>query len=329
MFIRLSAVLLGALCVLFASHQNAQSLEQAPPQASFTQGRTVADEIIQELSAQEVGALASKPVGHLIAEGDSWFSYPGLDVLGALGGGKLQGAVRYRVYSAAKAGDTVESMAYDGEQLEGFAAEFRKVVDAGAKDDVKAILLSGGGNDIAGREFHILLNHANSASGPLSPLDSALADAFIDKIGRSLESLIGSAKRFSEAILSRNDIPILIHGYAPPVPDGRPFMIGWPLPGPWLQPGFSAKGYVKEAPDDLARNTRVMSDLIDRFNDRIAKIPGALAGVADVRYVNVRTVLKNTLTNDQYKADWSNELHPRDTAFTRVAEAFHARIQAK
>ena len=29
------------------------------------------------------------------------------------------------MYSAAKAGDTIESMAYDRDQLEGFAAEFK------------------------------------------------------------------------------------------------------------------------------------------------------------------------------------------------------------
>lgn len=317
------------LLFAIASERELHSSEQTPTQAAFTQGRTVADETLNDLNKQGVGALAAKPFGHLVAEGDSWFSYPGLDVLGALGGGKIQGGVRYRVYSAASAGETVESMAYDGGQLEGFAAEFRKVLDAGAKDEVKAILLSGGGNDIAGREFHILLNHANSVTGTLSPLDVPLAEAFIDRIGRDLESLIGTAHRFSEAILGRKDIPILIHGYAPPVPDGRPFLIGWPLPGPWLQPGFSAKGYVRDQPDDLERNTRVTADLIKRFNARLAKMPKELAGVADVRYVDVTQALNNTVPGEVYKKDWSNELHPRDAAFIRVAEAFHKNIVNK
>jgi hypothetical protein len=299
-------------------------------QASFTQGRTVADGVLNSLSTQGVGALAAKPLDSIVAEGDSWFAYPGLDVLGALAGGKLPGSVRYSVYSAASAGDTVESMAYDGDQLEAFAAEFFKVRDAirqGAVAPVKAILLSGGGNDIAGREFHLLLNHADSATGAISPLDVPLAEAFVERIARSLESLIGTAQRFGEAILGRRDIPILIHGYAPPVPDGRPFLVGWPLPGPWLQPGFAAKGYVRDNRDDLGRNTGVMADLIARFNKRIARIPADLKGAAtDVRYVNLTSILRNTVANDAYKTDWSNELHPRDAAFVRVAEAFHQRI---
>jgi lysophospholipase L1-like esterase len=323
------AAVICVVCAVFTLERPVRSIEQQPAQSSFIQGQAVADETLQGLALQGAGALAAKPIGQIIAEGDSWFSYPGLDVLGALAGGQLPGGVRYRVYSAAKAGDTVEAMAYDGEDLEGFAAEFRKVVDAGAKDEVKAILLSGGGNDIAGPEMQILLNHASSAAGVLSPLDVPVVDAFIDRVGRSLESLIGTAKRFSEAILGRNDIPILIHGYAAPVPDGRPFLFGWPFPGPWLQPAFSAKGYVRDAPDDLARNTRVMADLIFKFNARVARIPGALASVADVRYVDLSKELTNIVANDQYKTDWANELHPRNAGFVRVAGLFHDRIQKK
>jgi hypothetical protein len=299
---------------------------QPEAQASFAQGQSVADRTLADLNSQGVGALAAPTHGTLIAEGDSWFSYPGLDVLGALGSGKLQGGIRYRVFSAASAGDTVESMAYDGEQLEDFAGEFRKVRDAKATNDVKAILISGGGNDIAGREFHMLLNHASSSNGASSPLDRAVANAFIDRIGRDLESLIGTADRFAGQILGRQDIPILIHGYARPVPDGRPFLIGWPLPGPWLQPGFSAKGYVREDPNDLPRNTKVMGELIDLFNARVARIPNALTGIADVRYVDVTPHVPSTLANEAYKKEWSNELHPRDVAFLRVAQALQQRI---
>ena len=182
-----------SLAVLFfrdasCSGRTGQSSAQPEAQASFTQGRTVADRTLGSLNEL---ADAPAPSGLIIAEGDSWFSYPGLDVLGALSGGKLSGGVRYKTYSAATAGDTVEAMAYDGEQLEDFAAEFRKVLDSGNRDKVKAILVSGGGNDIAGREFYVLLNHASSIAGASSPLDDLLADAFIERIGGDLESLDG------------------------------------------------------------------------------------------------------------------------------------------
>lgn len=299
------------------------SAQQPPP--SFTQGQELAQQTL-DARLNQGGALGSEKFDHVIAEGDSWFSYPGLDVLDALRGGQTASKTRYAVYSAAKAGDTVESMAYDREQLEGFQDEFFKIRDAGRQSMVKAILLSGGGNDIAGQEFHTLLNHASSVLGSTKQeLDKAMAGAFIERLARSMQSLIGTAQRYAEAILLRNDIPILIHGYAPPVPDGRPFGIGWPLPGPWLQPGFSAKGYVRNDAD-LARNTQVMAELITMFNARMVQLAKEVGPAANVRFVNVVSLLSNNVQKDAYKGDWSNEMHPRDAGFSRVAEAFHQRI---
>ena len=99
------------------------------------------------------------------------------------------------------------------------------------------------------------------------------------------------------------------------------------MPGPWLQPGFAAKGYIhQDGLNDLENNTRVLASLIERFNDRISKVPANLAGVADVRYVDVRPVLNNTVAGDVYKKDWAKELHPRDAGFTRVTGAFYQKI---
>lgn len=299
---------------------------QSNPQASFDKGQRLADQTLTHPQAPDAQLLAdTPPIGYVIAEGDSWFAYPGLDVLGALKGRTLPRRDYYKVYSAASPGDTVESMAYDSDQLEGFADEFRKVLDAEKQDQVKAIVLSGGGNDIAGKQFHVLLNHSRASSN--SALDSAVADAFIDRIGRSLESLIGTSARYASQILGLSNVRIIIHGYAPPVPDGRPFGIGWPLPGPWLEPGFTAKGYPNATIAELERNTRVTADLINRFNKRVSAIPANLRGRADVRYVDLTAALTNTVSGDVYKRDWSNELHPTDAAFKYVAEAIHRAIQ--
>jgi hypothetical protein len=300
------------------------SQDQTQTQQAVAQGKSIASETLKVVFPDEAGGLAAPKVKDvLLAEGDSWFSYPGLDVISALES-RLSNNVRYVAFSAAKAGDTLEAMAYDAEELQGYAREFKKVKDAGRQGDVKAILLSGGGNDLAGREFHMLLNHARSLAGTASPLDDAMSKAFVSRLRRDLVSLISTSAAFSSSILARTDIPILIHGYAPPVPDGRPFLIGWPLPGPWLQPGFAAKGFQVEETTDLQRNTTVMSLLIRDFNDAIKTIPDELKNVATVRYVDVRPVLKNDLAS--YKNDWANELHPKDKAFIGVAEEFQKRI---
>jgi len=112
--------------------------------------------------------------------------------------------------------------------------------------------------------------------------------------------------------------PILVHGYDYPVPDGRGFLGGWgPLPGPWLEPGFRAKGY-----DDLRKRIAMMVDIIDRFN---TMLKGVAAIFPHVYYVNLR----ETLSNDpaSYKAWWANELHPTEPGFRRVAEKFDDRLR--
>ena len=78
-------------------------------------------------------------------------------------------------------------------------------------------------------------------------------------------------------------IPVLLHGYDYPVPDGRGYMGGfWALPGPWLEPAFRRKGYA-----DMTERVRVMAGLIDRFNDMIAGLPGQ-PGLEHVTYLDLR-----------------------------------------
>jgi hypothetical protein len=100
--------------------------------------------------------------GVLIAEGDSWFDYPMQDVIRLLEDDHL-----FDVESVAHKGDCVEDMAHSEGQFEEFARRLEKLLRENKIP--RAILLSGGGNDIAGDEFAILLNHAASALPPIAP----------------------------------------------------------------------------------------------------------------------------------------------------------------
>jgi lysophospholipase L1-like esterase len=256
-------------------------------------------------------AAASGKSGLLIAEGDSWFDYPGGDVLSI-----LEERFGYRVESVAHHGDTVESMAYDDTQLKKLLRVFEHVRQDGRTP--RAVLLSGGGNDIAGDEFAVLLNH--QASG-LPPLNTRIVEGMIEERLRfALGSLIGTVTKLSERFFGRK-LPVLLHGYAYPVPDGRGFLGGfWFLPGPWLRPGFEAKAYKN---DKFCAD--VLVDLIDRFNSLQRSIAGT-PGFEHVTYVNLRTLLSNQLPSG-YKRDWANELHPTQPAFAVVANAFDGAIR--
>jgi lysophospholipase L1-like esterase len=246
--------------------------------------------------------------GVLVAEGDSWFNYPWTDVLRI-----LEDQHGFDVESVANAGDRVEEMAYGGGQLEKFTRKLEKLLRRNVVP--RAILLSGGGNDVAGDEFAGMLNHASSAA---AGLNEAIVQGVIDqRIRLAYLTILQAVTALCQARIGRA-IPILVHGYDYPVPDGRGFLGGfWVLPGPWLHPGFQAKGY-----REMNQRKRIAKDLIDRFNAMLQGV-AALPEMSHVRYVDLRGTLS---TGTDYRKWWDNELHPTRAGFRHVADRIAARI---
>lgn len=263
----------------------------------------------------QVGAPGATPTsaefqtaGFLAAAGDSWFDYPLHDVLKM-----LEDHHGYNVESTAHKGDPIEKMAYTGGQLEDFARKLEKIKARGAVP--KAVLVSGGGDDVAGNEFGMLLNNAFS---PIAGWDREVVDGVLrQRILTAYTQLLMSITSLCQGTFGVI-VPILMHGYDYPVPDGRGFLGGWPFPGPWLDPGFREKNFV-----DLAQRIAMMKILMDQFNDVVKSLP--LQPVfAHVRYLDLRGTLSNRLAD--YKDWWANELHPTQKGFEAVTERFAAEL---
>jgi hypothetical protein len=253
------------------------------------------------LDPKFVRAAGPKGIATLIAEGDSWFDYLWFDILDT-----LEDDYGYDVESTARAGDRVESMAYDQGQLTKFRKALEKVVRRG--EVPKAILLSGGGNDVAGEQFFMLLDHAAS---PAPGLNDDVVRGVVDvRVRDAYLVLIAAITRLCETTTGRV-VPIVVHGYDRPVPDGRGFGDPWPipgLPGPWLRPGFTLKGFSSDSV-----NKAIVGDLIDRFNRMLR---GVAAQFPHVRYVDLRGTLSS---GPNYRDWWANELHPTENGFKAVA----------
>jgi len=246
--------------------------------------------------------------GVLLAEGDSWFDYPLNDILRL-----LEDHHGYDVESVAHKGDRVEDMAYGSGQLEEFTRRIEKLLRQNVIP--QAILLSGGGNDIAGQEFGMLINHALSPVAGLN--DQVLSGVIDERIKFAYITILSAITQICQQRLNRT-IKILIHGYDYPVPDGRGFLGGWwILPGPWLEPGFREKGY-----DALNVRIELTKQLINRFNDMLAGIVD-LSEFSHVEYVDLRNTLSS---GSNYKRDWANELHPTFAGFKRITDLFAAAI---
>lgn len=292
--------------------RSARAGSRAEARRSFETGAALAGEALRRRTSR---AGARRALGLLVAEGDSWFDYPFFDVLGCL---EERG---YEVESVAHKGDTLEDMAHDQAQVDKLARLFQKL--GKRAETPRAILLSGGGNDIAGDEFPLMLNHA--ASG-LPRLNAQVAAGIIDeRLRTAMASLIGVVTRLAESAFGAR-VRVVVHGYDYAVPDGRGYLGGtWILPGPWLEPGFRRKGYV---PADkprraaaLGANAATVHELIDLYNAMLARLVRDLAasGLGHVRYVDVRGTLSGSLPAG-YLKDWNDELHPTRAGFDRVAE---------
>jgi lysophospholipase L1-like esterase len=256
----------------------------------------------------ELGPAAT--AGVLMAEGDSWFDYPYHDVLKS-----LEDDHGYDVESVAHRGDRVEDMAFATGQLVDFIRRLEKLLRSGRVP--KAILLSGGGNDIAGSELGMLLNHAQS---PTPGLNEAVVAGVIDqRINVAYVAIITAITDICQRYLG-HPIPIVTHGYDYAVPDGRGFGGHFPfMPGPWLEPSFREKGFLNR--DD---NTKTMKKLMDRFNEMLRSVV-ARPGFAHVRFVDLRGTLS---IGSNYKTYWANELHPTLAGFRLVADKFALTIAA-
>ena len=188
----------------------------------------------------------------------------------------------------------------------------------GSDDPVPAcILLGGGGNDVcqptANRRATPLYRVLQDDSPHLDdPLVEAEVKAFIDnELHDYLATVVDRLKRIT-------DVPILVHAYDHPVPDGRGL-----FGTAWLGPVFEKRGMT-----ELEKTRKVMQRLIDRLNGAVARV--ASENASRVHHVKLTGILASDPRYAQnYQTLWNNELHPTADGYDLLAEEFVRVLQAK
>ena len=212
----------------------------------------------------------------LLAEGDSWFLYPVLlrDVVDNL-------SSDFAVYSVATAGDTLENMVRGSGRLEQLIAEHQ----------FHALLLSAGGNDMAGDALASNIKMQPAVGRQAASYISDAFDTFVETTHARLHKLISRLlDRFPQ-------LRIFIHGY------------DWPLliKGPWLEPAMIARQVpVKE-------RAGILKVMIDRHYESLEKLRANLG--QRVLVVDCRGSVGEI-------GQWFDELHPRNPGFERAAARF-------
>ncbi len=269
----------------------------------------------QGLAAQSLSQFTSRRMRSrsapkfLIAEGDSWFHIPiYTDLID-----ELENRHGFDVTSVAHYGHTLESMAFALGQRDGFTRQFVKMVER--DQEPAAVLLSGGGNDFAGEQFRLLINPAPGQSRGAN--DVMINELIHVRLRQAYITLIGAIDFIAERKIGHK-IPILLHGYAYAVPDGRGF--GWiQIAGPWLQPAFTSQGY-----DDLEERREITDKIIDAFNAMLEN----LAGSPELSHVHYNRLLDLFPREDDHRKWWNDELHPTKRGFRLLANTLAEKINA-
>ena len=243
----------------------------------------------------------------LVAEGDSWFDYPApfridlLDELDNLG---------REVVSLAYRGDTVENMVYGTEGTDGELVEpdLVRLVKMVRELHPKAVLFSGGGNDVAGPEFAGFLNHVVAGRGPLRREQLRF---FVH------EYVKDTYLRAAHAVWEVDpNVKFITHGYANAMPTGEGVgnMFGRiNFVGPWLKPALDAKGY------GVTEGTDIIRQVLSEFNTMLNSLAQADPKFV---YVDFRPHVGN-----QHE-DWANELHLTNAGIRVAARVFNDAITA-
>jgi len=216
----------------------------------------------------------------LVAEGDSWFQHP----LVTETIDHLTDAHGYLVRSLDAAGATLEDMVEEDEYLE-------KLLD----EKARALLLSGGGNDLMGGRFGEWLQ-AYTPGPPGQNVARLIKSSALDPAIATLKSLY-------EGILTKvkNEAPgklVFVHTYdhVRPRADGK-----------WLGKPMIEKGITHALDMDA-----IIVELIGRFTRMLESVAQQFPGVAVVvRNVGVVPA-----------GQWYDEIHPSDLGFVPVARRF-------
>ncbi|RYE02012.1 MAG: SGNH/GDSL hydrolase family protein [Sphingobacteriales bacterium] len=238
------------------------------------------------------GALSAGANPSIIFLGDSWFWYP-------------VGNLPLAIHTAFSEHDFLV-VGRNGSEAAEWKDKHRKDIDGAFKfygDAAQALVLSGGGNDVAGASDFLKIIKANcsKATTPQECYQPGQPESL-------LSSLFGHYKSVILKFRARNpQAPVILHNYDNAWPSGKGFL----GPSDWLQ-----------VPMDMAKVPKALRR--DLFKDLIEQLHGLHQALADDQAVGPVLALKTAGTlpekPDGVASWWANELHPTPRGFRRIAD---------
>lgn len=221
----------------------------------------------------------------ILGIGDSWFWYPANNLLMPIA--KLWNMPKVLLTHGGDGANVVDLAA--GGKL----TAYRRVLRG--SNNLKAVLVSGGGNDFAGRAdmFRILVKDGGSATtGAECFIKDELDTLMFDEVLGAYRTLAQELRRL------RPEAFMFVHNYDYAIPTG----IGFLGMGHWLKDPMDAV-HIPAPVQQLAVN-----HLIDTFSDVLAQL----------QFENPDHVVLVDSTPTLDATDWANELHPVPKGFDKL-----------
>jgi hypothetical protein len=269
-----------------------------------------------------LAAQPNKRTFTMLAQGDSWFDYPpGTDLIDC-----LHSNHGHQITNIAVAGSTLNDEAYGPVPRQMFGLgppqtndpdRITELVDKIRQVKPQALLLSAGGNDVAGDEFFSFINNARSG---LPAVNDEVLDGVVNGTFKTAYQYLID-KALAAAADLKIKMPVFTHSYDYPWPDGRPVVafLWWKV-GPWFDRSFNAKNF----PNTNAATLKTRHDITAKFIDAVNSMLAGLA--ADPKYSGkvFHVDFRGTLLAE---SEWANELHPRNPGFAKLADKIDAALQ--
>ena len=240
----------------------------------------------------------------IIAEGDSWFSYPrkyliaGPDInLVHHLEDVVSGSDAVNLLVRSSNGDEAAAM-LAGKQKYSMA----KLLETNA-EQINIILFSGGGNDLVGRyDMDRLLRSYKPGYSAQDCIDQERLDRKLQRILLAYSELLELRNSYApEAI-------VVTHTYDQVRPSNKGArLLKFYKTGPWILPFLEQKGIPKALHADISKV------LLDRLSRSLQEL--ANSALAAERFVVVDT--QGTL-RPGHASDWLNEIHPTASGFKRL-----------
>jgi hypothetical protein len=244
----------------------------------------------------------------VLAIGDSWFWYPGNNLLDALANHpKLKDPFRHMVRLGENGALLSEYVDLPGRPGR-LGKRLKDLLQRDPMQYFSVFAVSGAGNDAVDYSLG-LKPDCSGAATPADCVSDEGMSALLRGVTQAMSLLLHEVLWAFEA--QARHPAVLLHGYDYAVPDARGFALaGIPVTGPWLASAMDARG----VPTDAALRGGVVKILIDRLNAAFARYASPAAGI---HFVDSRGTLDS---GSGYQGDWENELHPTPAGFDRIVD---------